>query len=68
MVEKLKVIEHLGNRDHNIVTGSLICKVQVGKSRKPMRQYHKADYDGMRVWLGQIDWYREFEGADVDGK
>jgi hypothetical protein len=29
MVENLKVIEHLGNSDHNMVT-RLICKVPVG--------------------------------------
>ena len=22
----------------------------------------------MRVWLGQIDWHREFENEDVEGK
>jgi hypothetical protein len=68
IVEKLRVIEHLGNSDHSIVTWRLICKVLIGKSKKPMRQYHNVDYDGMRVWLGQIDWYRDFKDADVDGK
>jgi hypothetical protein len=33
-----------------------------------VRQYHKTDYDGMRVWLGQIDWHREFQSEDVYGK
>ena len=68
MVENLKVIEHLGNSDHNIITWRLICKVHVGKSQKPTRQYHKVDYDSMRVWLGQIDWSREFRNEDVEGK
>jgi hypothetical protein len=65
---KLNIIEHLRNRDRNTVTWRLIYKVQVGKSQKPIRQYHKAGYDGMRMWLGQIDWQWEFENVDVNGK
>lgn len=51
-----------------MVTERFICKVQVGKRHKPMTQYHKANYDGMRMWLGQIHWHKELASVDVDGK
>jgi hypothetical protein len=54
--------------DREIVIWRLICTVLVRKSQKPTRQYHKADYDGMRMWLSQIYWHREFEIVAVDGK
>jgi hypothetical protein len=30
-----------------------------------MTQYRKADYDGMRMWLGQIHWHKELDSVDV---
>jgi hypothetical protein len=46
MVEKLKVIEHAGNSDHNIVSWRLISKVQVGKSKKTLKTISQSDKTG----------------------
>ena len=67
MVENLRVLEHLGGSDHNIITWQLICNVGIGKSKQPVRQYHKADYVGMKKWFEEIDWIKEFIDYGLDG-
>jgi hypothetical protein len=33
MVDKVGVIEHLGNSDHNIIVWKLLCDASIGKSK-----------------------------------
>ena len=66
LIEKISVMEHLGNSDHNILTWKLICRVDTGDNKLPVRQYNKANYDDIRDWLANIDWNVEFKRLDVD--
>ena len=66
MVENVEIVEHLGNSDHNIITWKMLCKVCIDKNNHPFRQYHKANYDGMRKWFSGVEWTKEFDGLDVD--
>jgi endonuclease/exonuclease/phosphatase family metal-dependent hydrolase len=59
MVNDVQVLEHLGNSDHNILVWNLICDVGMIKNKKPIRKYHKADYESMRKWFMNIDWNKE---------
>ena len=66
MVDDVKVLEHLGNSDHNILVWNLICDVGLIKNQKPYRKYHKADYESMREWFKYIDWTTEFGELEVE--
>jgi hypothetical protein len=59
MVDKVEIIEHLGNSDHNIIVWELLCDASIGKSKQQIRLFHKANYEEMRLWFQNIDWNRE---------
>ena len=66
MVNDVQVLEHLGNSDHNILVWNLICDVGLSKNPKPIRKYHKADYESMRAWFVDIDWNKECDEMPVE--
>ena len=66
MVLEVNVLEHLGNRDHNVITWKLICDVGLTKTKLPVRQYHKANFVAMKIWFQEIDWVVEFDGLNVE--
>jgi hypothetical protein len=45
LVNDVRVLEHLGNGDHNIIVWNLISDVGLIKNKKPTRLYYKADYE-----------------------
>jgi len=65
-VSDVKVLEHLGDSDHNIIVCSLILDVGLSNNKQPMRKYHKADYVAMRNWFSEIDWAQECDELDVE--
>ena len=67
MVDKMQVIEHLGNSDHNILLWKLICNVEITDNKIHVRQYNKANYEEMRNFLAEVEWNTEFQELDVDG-
>jgi hypothetical protein len=68
MVDKVGIIEHLGNSDHNIIVWKLLCDASIGKSKQQIRLFHKANYEEMRLWFQNIDWNREMGELDIEGK
>ena len=68
MVEGVKIHEHIGNSDHNIIMWKLVTDVARTKMSKVYRQYHKCNYEDMKRWLGEIDWNEEFKNLDVNAK
>jgi endonuclease/exonuclease/phosphatase family metal-dependent hydrolase len=68
MVDKVGVIEHLGNSDHNIIVWKLLCDASMGKSKQQIRLFHKANYEEMRLWFQNIDWNREMGELDIEEK
>ncbi|MGE5821999.1 MAG: hypothetical protein ACM31M_05390, partial [Nitrososphaerota archaeon] len=63
MVSEVRVLEHLGNSDHNMLVWNLLCDTGRIKNRRPIRKYHKADYVSMREWFSCIDWKSECGGG-----
>jgi hypothetical protein len=57
MVDKVEIIEHLGNSDPNIIIWKLLCDASISKQQ--IRLFHKANYDEMRLWLRNIHWNKE---------
>ena len=66
MVDKMQVLEHLGNSDHNIIIWKLICNVEAVDNKIHLRQYNNANYDEMRNFFAEVDWGNELQGQDVD--
>ena len=68
MVIDVKVLEHVGNSEHNIIVWNLVCDVDMSRNEEPSRQYHKADYVAMKESFKNINWLSEFKDLDVDDK
>ena len=64
MVEELEVIEPLANNDHNMITWSVsrgyeYCETGSGDKL----DYKRADFEGLRKELREIDWKRLLSGG-----
>jgi hypothetical protein len=68
LVDKVEVLECLGNSDHYIIVWELICIVSIGKSKLQIKKFHEGNYEGMKIWFGNIDRKKEFEKLDLNGK
>ena len=66
MVENLSVDEHLGNSDHSIVKWDLISSVDIETNVKPVLDYRKGNYEGMRTFLRNTDWINKFKNNSVN--
>jgi hypothetical protein len=42
MFDKVKVIEYLGNSDHNIIAWELICDSSISENKQQIRLFSKA--------------------------
>ena len=56
MVEEVEVGEHLGASDHNIVCAKILLRVRDQDSWVRLLDFRKANFEGMRRELGDIDW------------
>ena len=56
MVEEVEVGEHLGVSDHNIECAKIMLRVRVQDSRVRLFDFRKANLEGMRRELGDVDW------------
>ena len=56
MVEVVEVGEHLGSSDHNIVCAKILLSVRVQDSPVRLLYFRKANFEGMRRELGDVDW------------
>ena len=68
LIEKVEITEHLGNSDHNGIRWKLVSNIPTTKYEKSYRQYHKADYLNMKLWLSKVDWFQEMQGLGVEDK
>ena len=56
LVSSTKVIEHLGNSDHNMICFSIHHEKDIPENSRLLRDYCKGDYQSMRNELANIDW------------
>ena len=52
----MQVGEHLGASDHNIVCAKILLRVRVQDRRVRLLDFRKANFEGMRRELGDVDW------------
>jgi len=68
MVEEVEVGEHLGASDHNIVCAKILLRVRVQDSRVRLLDFRKANLEGMRRELGDVDWETLTTGQSASEK
>jgi len=56
LVSDVQVIENLGNTDHNMITFRVHHQQRVINSMRPMRDYHRGDYQSIKEQLKTVDW------------
>ena len=56
MVEEVEVGEDLGASDHNIVCAKILLRVRVQESRVSLLDFRKANFEGLRRELSDVDW------------
>ena len=56
MVEEMEVGEHFGASDHNFVCAKILLRVRVKDSRVRLLDFRKANLEGMRRELDDLDW------------
>ena len=52
----MEVGEHLGASDHNIVCAKILLRVRVQDSRVRLLDFRKANFEGVRRELCDVDW------------
>jgi hypothetical protein len=67
-VDKVEIIEHLGNSDHNIIVWELIFDASIGKSKQQIRLFYEENYEEMRLLFQNLDSNREKGDLDNNGK
>ena len=66
LIKDLKVREHLGGSDHNMVEFSLQFERRKVESDVKVLQLNKGNYRGMREELTKIDWEQSLVGKTVE--
>ena len=56
MVEEVEVKEHLESSDHYIACAKILLSVKVQDSRGRLLDFRKANFEGMKRELGDVDW------------
>ena len=56
----MEVIAPLGNSDHNGLEVTMLGKAPGKSSREEVPDWAKANMEGMREKLGEVDWEEEF--------
>ena len=68
MVEEVEVGERLGASDHNVVCANILLRVRVQDSRVRLLDFRKANFEGMRRELGDVDWKTLTPGQSASEK
>ena len=68
MVEEVEVGEHLGASDHNILCTKILLMVRVQDGRVRLLDFRKANFEGMRRELGDVDWETITTGQSASEK
>jgi len=64
----VEVGEHSGESDHNIVCAKILLRVRVQGSRVRLFDFRKANFDGTRRELGDVDWETPTTGQSASEK
>ena len=56
LVDNVKIIEPLGNSDHNQIHFDINVKSESKNKKTYKRNFHKGNYKDMRKYLAQLDW------------
>ena len=72
VIEDLKIIEPLGNSDHNTIMCKYLCSNLMYESSDSTKlnqiDFKHANYVNINKILSVVDWDNEFEGKDIDGQ
>ena len=72
VIEDLKIIEPLGNSDHNTIMCKYLCSNLMYESSDSTKlnqiDFKHANYANINKILSVVDWDNEFEGKDIDGQ
>ena len=68
MVEEVEVGEHFGTSDQNIVCEKTLLRVRVRDSKVRLLDFRKANHEGMRRELGDVDWEKLTIGQSASEK
>ena len=68
MVEEVEVGEHFGSSDLNIVCAKILLRVRVQDSRVRLLDFRKANFEGMRRELGDVDLETPTAGQSASEK
>ena len=64
----MEVGEHLGASDNNIVFAKILLRVGVQDRRVRLLDFRKANFEGMRRELGDVDWETLTTGQSASEK
>ena len=64
MVEELFVLEHLANREHNIITWKTTCETVINKNCRKTFVFHEADYDKINEYFSNFKWEEIFQNRN----
>jgi len=65
LVSNVKIIDNLGNSDHNMVTFSIQHEQKHLSTNRQIRDYNKGNYQSIREELQKINW-NTFMSGDTD--
>ena len=72
VIEDLKILEPIGNSDHNTVVWKFLCSNLMyesqDKSKLNKLDFKHANYVNINRILSAVDWDDEFEGKDIDSQ
>ena len=55
-MDNVKILESLGNRDHNQIHFDINVTSESKNKKTYKRNFHKGNYKGMRKYLAKLDW------------
>ena len=65
-VHSIKVEEHLGNSDHNIIRGQIDCNTSHKINLNKIPNFNRADWYEIKRKLDDLDWPSTFDGINAD--
>ena len=62
LVSDVQIAPNLGNSDHNMITFTVHYEHEVPTNIRSVRDYHRVDYEQIRLELIKTDWDHELSG------
>ena len=67
MIQEVRADGRVGKSDHDIITFEIDVGGRREQNKRLVYNYRKADFTAMRKAVTDINWFREWEGEDVNG-